>query len=104
MTALEVCDYLNVAHLGDYHIKMNGTATQMGNRIIFFRLHNGNIVDSRYPAYTFNANGETCDSFVRFVAKHNLENYEAFAWVRSYRYIDYEDIRVDNINKEVRFV
>lgn len=104
MTALEVCDYFNIACHGDYHIKMKEAATQMCNKITFWKLLNNNMVDSRYPAYTFDVNGETCDSFVRFVTRHNLENYEAFSWTRSYRYIDYDDIRVDSINKVVWFI
>lgn len=104
MTALEVCDYFNIACYGDYHIKI-GTHAWSNNKILFFKLLDGmGIYDSYDPIFSFDVNGKTCDDFVRYVTKHNLENYTAVSSIHSYRFIDFDDIRVDNINKEVRFI
>lgn len=48
--------------------------------------------------------GVSVKDLVRYVTKHNLENYTAVSSIHSYRFIDFDDIRVDNINKEVRFI
>lgn len=105
MTALEVCDYFNIACYGDYHIKIDGASARSGNRIHFIKLLDGmSIYDSSAPTFIFDVSNKTCDDFVRYVTKHNLEDYDAFSCIRSYRFIDYDDIRVDDINKEVRFV
>lgn len=104
MTALEVCDYFNIACYGNYHIKI-GSHAWSNNKITLVKLLNGmGIYDSPFPIFSFYVNGKTCDDFVRYVTKHNLENYTAVSSARTYRFIDYDDIRVDNINKEVRFI
>lgn len=104
MTALEVCDYFNIACYGDYHIKIDATSAR-NNRIVFIKLLDGmDIYDSHATTLNFDIGGKTCDDFVRYVTKHNLENYETFSGIRSYRFIDYDDIRVDYINKEVMFI
>lgn len=102
MTALEVCDYFNITCHGDYNIKIDATPD---NKILFFRPIDGtSIYDYRAPIFSFYVNGKTCDDFVRYVTKHNLENFVAVSSARTYRFIDYDDIRVDNINKEVKFI
>lgn len=104
MTALEVCDYFNIACYGDYHIKIDATSAR-NKKILFFKLLDGmSIYDSDSPVFSFDVAGKTCDDFVRYVTKHNLENYTAVSSIHSYRFIDFDDIRVDNINKEVRFI
>lgn len=105
MTALEVCDYFNIACHGDYHIKIDGTSARSGNRIHFIKLLDGmNIYDSSAPTFIFDVSNKTCNDFVRYVTKHNLENYVAVSCIRTYRFIDYDDIRINSIDKEVRFV
>lgn len=105
MTALEVCDYFNIACYGDYHIKIDGASARSGNRIHFIKLLDGmSIYDSSAPTFIFDVSNKTCDDFVRYVTKHNLENFVAVSSAHAYRFIDYDDIRVDNINKEVRFI
>lgn len=104
MTALEVCDYFNIACYGNYHIKI-GSHALSNNKILFFKLLDGcSIYDYHAPIFSFAINGKTCDDFVRYVTKHNLENYVAVSSARTYRFIDYGDIDVDYINKEVILV
>ena len=104
MTALEVCDYFNIACYGDYHIKIDATSAR-NKKILFFKLLDGmSIYDSDSPVFSFDVAGKTCDDFVRYVTKHNLENYTAVSSAHAYRFIDYGDIDVDYINKEVRII
>lgn len=104
MTALEICD--NIACYGDYHIKIDGTSARCGNKIVFIKLLD---CDFHAPTFNFDVSNKTCDDFVRYVTIHNLEDYDAFC-IRSYRFIDYgdiidyDDIAVDDINKEVKFI
>ena len=105
MTALEVCDYFNIACYGYYHIKVGATPARNNNKILFFKLLDGcSIYDYNAPIFSFDVNGKTCDDFVRYVTKHNLENYVAVSSIRTYRFIDFDDIRIDSINKEVRLI
>lgn len=54
MTALEVCDYFNIACYGDYHIKIDGASARSGNRIHFIKLLDGmSIYDSSAPTFIF---------------------------------------------------
>ena len=99
MTALEICD--DIACYGDYHIKIGGASAQSSNKIVFIKLLDR---DFNAPTFNFDVSNKTCDDFVRYVTIHNLEDYDAFSCIRSYRFIDYDDMIVDDINKEVKFI
>ena len=86
-------------------IKVGATPARNNNKILFFKLLDGcSIYDYHAPIFSFDVNGKTCDDFVRYVTKHNLENYVAVSSARTYRFIDFDDIRIDSINKEVRLI
>ena len=100
MTARELCNYLIAVASGDYEVRI----AECGNNIIFTkfiegtRLYNPNI-RTTYDLY----HSKTCRDLVCFIAKHNIENYAVVSPVRLWRVVNYMDISIDPIRKEVVF-
>lgn len=100
MTALEICKYFCICCHGDYRI----TTSKLPTAFVFFKNRGNYRCNLRDDfVHAFNATDKTCNDFVRFVAKHNLENCTVSSISRISRFVKYGDIRVDNIHKEVRF-
>lgn len=102
MTARELCNYLVAVASGDYTLKISEFN------------HNGSIIFTKFIADTqiFNTNTyicydvyrtKTCKDFVYFVARHNLEDYAIISPVREWRVVNYMDISVDPVKREVVF-
>lgn len=102
MTARELCNYLIAVASGDYEVRISDFNS--GSNIIFTkfiegtRLYNPNI-RINYDVY----NRKTCKDLVRFIAKHNLEDYAVVSPVRVWRVVNYMDIFVDPVKREVIF-
>lgn len=102
MTARELCNYLIAVANGDYEVRISDFNS--GSNIIFTkfiegtRLYNPNI-RINYDVY----NRKTCKDLVRFIAKHNLEDYAVVSPVRVWRVVNYMDIFVDPVKREVIF-
>lgn len=99
MTALEICEYFDIRCHGDYRI----TASKLPVAFVFYKNNNMEYNLSDGSVYAFNALDKTCDDFTRFVTKHNLENYLVSSGFRLYRFVEYGDIMVDNIDRKVIF-
>lgn len=101
MTARELCNYLVAVASGDYEVKVNYT----GTHIIFTKFIAGTqLYDTRvgiiYETYN---RSRTCRDLVCFIAKHNLEDYAVVNPRRTWRVVNYMDICVDPVRKEVFF-
>lgn len=99
MTALEICEYFDICCHGDCRI----TTSKLPVAFVFHKNDSMEYNLGGSSVYAFNAMGKTCDDFIRFVAKHNLEGCSVSSAFRLYRSVEYGDIRVDNIHKEVKF-
>ena len=101
MTGRELCNYIVAVASGDYRVRISAFN---GGNIIFTRfiegtqLYNPNI-RINYDVY----NRKTCKDLVRFIAKHNLEDYAVVSPVRLWRVVNYMDIFVDPVRREVVF-
>lgn len=101
MTGRELCNYLVAVASGDYRVRISAFN---GGNIIFTRfiegtqLYNSNI---RITCDVYNR--KTCKDLVRFIAKHNLEDYAVVSPVRLWRVVNYMDISVDPVRREVVF-
>ena len=100
MTARELCNYLIAVASGDYEVRI----AECGNNIIFTKfiegtqLYNPNI-RTTYDVYHRN----TCRDLVYFITRNNLENYAVVSPVRTWRVVNYMDISVDPVRREVVF-
>lgn len=102
MTARELCNYIIAVANGDYEVRISDFNS--GSNIIFTkfiegtRLYNPNI-RTTYDLY----HRKTCRDLVHFIAKHNLENYAVVSPVRTWRVVNYMDISIDPVRREVVF-
>lgn len=102
MTARELCNYIIAVANGDYEVRISDFNS--GSNIIFTkfiegtRLYNPNI-RTTYDVY----HRKTCRDLVHFIAKHNLENYAVVSPVRTWRVVNYMDISIDPVRREVVF-
>ena len=100
MTARELCNYLIAVASSDYEVMIS----ECGNNIIFTKfiegtqLYNPNI-RTTYDLY----HRKTCRDLVHFITRNNLENYAVVSPVRTWRVVNYMDISIDTIRKEVVF-
>lgn len=100
MTAREICNYLVAVASGDYEVRIS----TCGSNIIFTkfiegsRLFNPNI-RTTYDVY----HRKTCKDLVYFIARNNLEDYAVVSPVRTWRVVNYMDISVDPVRREVVF-
>ena len=102
MTARELCNYLIAVASSDYEVRISDFNS--GSNIIFTKfiegtqLYNPNI-RTTYDVYY----RKTCKDLVRFIAKHNLEDYAVVSPVRLWRVVNYMDIFVDPVRRGVVF-
>lgn len=102
MTARELCNYIIAVANGDYEMRISDFNS--GSNIIFTKfidgtqLYNPNI-RTTYDLY----HRKTCRDLVHFIAKNNLENYAVVSPVRTWRVVNYMDIYIDPVKREVIF-
>ena len=102
MTARELCNYLIAVASSDYEVRISDFNS--GSNIIFTkfiegtRLYNQNI-RTTYDLYR----RKTCRDLVHFITRNNLENYAVVSPVRTWRVVNYMDISVDPVKREVIF-
>ena len=102
MTARELCNYLIAMASSDYDVRISDFNS--GSNIIFTKfiegtqLYNPNI-RTTYDLY----HRKTCRDLVHFITRNNLENYVVVSPVRLWRVVNYMDISIDPIRKEVVF-
>lgn len=102
MTARELCNYLVAVASGDYEVRIS--TFNSGSNIIFTkfiagsRLFNPNI-RTTYDVY----HRTTCKDLVYFIARNNLEDYAVVSPLRTWRVVNYMDISVDPVRREVVF-
>jgi len=101
MTARELCNYLVTVASGDYEIRFG--AESLGATIGFTKfIQNTQLYDPNSQVL-YNACNRTCKNFLYYVAKHNLEDYYVVSPVRTWRVVNYMDISVDPVRREVVF-
>lgn len=102
MTARELCNYLIAVANGDYEVRISDFNS--GSNIIFTkfiegtRLYNPNI-RTTYDLY----HRKTYRDLVHFITRNNLENYAVVSPVRTWRVVNYMDISIDPVKREVIF-
>lgn len=102
MTARELCNYLVAVAGGDYEVNAgynNGTHIIFTKFITGTQLYNPNthvVCETVYRRMT-------CRDVVHFIAKRNLEDYAVVSPLRLWRVVNYMDISVDPVRREVVF-
>lgn len=103
MTARELCNYLVAVASGDYEVRISAF-NHNGSNIIFTKFIEGTQLYNPNTHITYDVyNPKTCRDLVRFIAKHNLEDHAVVSPVRLWRVVNYMDISVDPVRKEVTF-
>lgn len=103
MTARELCNYLVAVANGDYEVRISAF-NHNGSNIIFTKFMEGTQLYNTNIHITYDVyNTKTCKDLVRFIAKHNLEDHVVVSPVRLWRVVNYMDISVDPVRKEVTF-
>ena len=101
MTGRELCNYLVAVASGDYRVRIS--SFKSGN-IIFTRFIEGTQLYNPNIRITYDVyNSKTCKDLIRFIAKRNLEDYAVVSPVRLWRVVNYMDISVDPVRREVVF-
>lgn len=102
MTGMELCNYLVAVASGDYTLKISEFNYHGG--IIFTKFMEGTRIYNLNIRTTYDvSNPKTCKDLVRFIAKHNLEDHVVVSPVRLWRVVNYLDISVDPVRREVVF-
>lgn len=103
MTARELCNYLVAVANGDYEVRISAF-NHNGSNIIFTKFMEGTQLYNPSGHITYDVyDPKTCRDLVYFIAKHNLEDYVVVSPVRLWRVVNYMDISVDPVRKEVTF-
>lgn len=102
MTARELCNYLVAVANKDYTIG-SCAPERVGNNVKFSKFISGTQIFDSSTTVCFGMYGATCGDIVRFITMHNLEDYAIVSCVRLWRVVNYMDISVDPIKKEVIF-
>lgn len=103
MTARELCNYLVAVASGDYQVRISAF-NHNGSNIIFTKFIEGTQLYNQNIRITYDVyNRKTCKDLVRFIAKRNLEDYAVVSPVRLWRVVNYMDISVDPVRREVVF-
>ena len=103
MTARELCNYLVAVANGDYTLKIS-EFNHNGSNIIFTKfIADTQLYDPNTHVCYNTYRPKMCKDFVYFIAKHNLEDYYVVSPVRLWRVVNYMDISVDPVRKEVVF-
>ena len=103
MTARELCNYLVAVASGDYKVRISAF-NHNGSNIIFTKFMEGTRLYNPSIRITYDVyNPKTCMDLVRFIAKRNLEDHVVVSPVRLWRVVNYMDISVDPVRREVVF-
>lgn len=103
MTARELCNYLVAVASGDYTLKIS-EFNHNGSNIIFTKfIADTQMFDPHTHVCYDTYRTKTCKNFVYFVAIHNLEDYAIISPVREWRVVNYMDVYVDPVRREVVF-
>lgn len=101
MTGRELCNHLVAVASSDYRVRISAFN---GGNIIFTRFIEGTQLYNPNIRITYDVyNRKTCKDLVRFIAKRNLEDYAVVSPVRLWRVVNYMDIFVDPVRREVVF-
>ena len=102
MTARELCNYIIAVANGDYEVRISDFNS--GSNIIFTKFIEGTRLYNPNSCTTYDLyHRKTCRDLVCFIAKHNLENYAVVSPVRTWRVVNYMDISIDPVKREVIF-
>lgn len=102
MTARELCNYLIAVASGDYEVRI--AEFNDGSNIIFTKFIEGTQLYDPNIRTTYDVyHSKTCMDLVHFITRNNLENYAVVSPVRLWRVVNYMDISIDPIRKEVVF-
>ena len=103
MTARELCNYLVAVANGDYEVRISAF-NHNGSNIIFTKFMEGTQLYNTNIHITYDVyDPKTCRDLVHFIAKHNLEDYVVVSPVRLWRVVNYMDVYVDPVRREVVF-
>ena len=103
MTARELCNYLVAVASGDYTLRISAF-NHNGSNIIFTKfIADTQLFDPNNHVCYDTYRTRTCKDFVYFVARHNLEDYAVVSPVREWRVVNYMDVYVDPVRREVVF-
>ena len=103
MTARELCNYLVAVASGNYQVRISAF-NHNGSNIIFTKFIDGTQLYNPNSHTTYDLyHRKTCRDLVCFIAKHNLENYAVVSPVRTWRVVNYMDISIDPVKREVIF-
>lgn len=102
MTARELCNYLVAVADGDYQMVVYPYNRYEDNFIFTKFIQNTQLYDPN-SQIIYDVHGRTCRDFLYYVAKHNLEDYYVVSPARAWRVVNYMDIFVDPVRKEVVF-
>lgn len=102
MTARELCNYLIAVASGDYEVRI--AEFNDGSNIIFTKFIEGTQLYDPNIRTTYDVyHSKTCMDLVHFITRNNLENYAVVSPVRLWRVVNYMDISIDPIRREVVF-
>lgn len=103
MTARGLCNYLTALVSSDYRVRISAF-NHNGSNIIFTKFIEGTQLYNTNIRITYDVyNSKTFNDLVCFIAKHNLEDYVVVSPVRVWRVVNYTDISVDPVRREVVF-
>lgn len=102
MTARELCNYLIAVASGDYEVRI--AEFNDGSNIIFTKFIEGTQLYDPNIRTTYDVyHSKTCMDLVHFITRNNLENYAVVSPVRLWRVVNYMDISIDPVKREVVF-
>lgn len=102
MTARELCNYLIAVASGDYEVRI--AEFNDGSNIIFTKFIEGTQLYDPNIRTTYDVyHSKTCRDLVYFITRNNLENYAVVSPVRTWRVVNYMDISIDPVRREVVF-
>lgn len=100
MTARELCNYLIAVASGDYDVRI----AEFGSNIIFTKFIEGSRMFNPNIRTTYDVyHHKTCMDLVYFITRNNLENYAVVSPARTWRVVNYMDISIDPVRREVVF-
>jgi hypothetical protein len=102
VTARELCNYLIAVASGDYEVRI--AEFNDGSNIIFTKFIEGTQLYDPNIRTTYDVyHSKTCMDLVHFITRNNLENYAVVSPVRLWRVVNYMDISIDPVRREVVF-
>ena len=102
MTARELCNYLIAVASSDYEVRISDFNS--GSNIIFTKFIEGTqLYNPKIRTTYYLYHRKTCRDLVHFITRNNLENYAVVSPVRLWRVVNYMDISIDPVKREVVF-